>query len=257
MEFGICNLSVIPVRAEPSDKSEMVTQLLFGEHFEIIEKQKNWNRIRIAYDGYDGWMDAKQCELISMEDFQSLNKNNFAVTKDIVQVAILNETIPLAILIGSSLPFYNDRKFKIAEQYYSFEGDVKQFDAVEQNSIIENSYHYLNAPYLWGGRGPFGIDCSGYTQLVFKLSGIKLKRDAHQQSEQGQTVNILEETEPGDLVFFDNEDGKIVHVGILLKKDKVIHASGCVKINDIDHHGIFNKEMNKYTHSLRLIKRII
>jgi hypothetical protein len=257
MESAICNLSVIPVRFEPSDKSEMVTQVLFGEHFEILEKQKNWIRIRLAYDGYEGWIDVKQSIPLSNEDFLSLNKNNHSISRDIVQIAILNETLPVPILIGSTLPFYTNKKFKISDQQYTYESEVISLSLPDKKMVIENSYHYFNAPYLWGGRSPFGTDCSGFTQMVYKLSGMKLKRDANQQAEQGVTIEILENAEPGDLVFFDNEEGKIIHVGILIKSGKVIHASGHVKINDIDHHGIFNKEMNKYTHTLRLIKRMI
>jgi hypothetical protein len=257
LEAGICNLSVIPVRLEPSDKTEMVTQILFGEYFEIIEKQKNWIRIRNAFDGYEGWIDVKQSTPLSLEDYQTLNKKNYFVTRDIVQVAVFNEVMPLPVLIGSSLPFYFEKKFRIAENNYSFDGDVKTFEIPDKKLVIENAYHFFNAPYQWGGKSPFGIDCSGFTQMVYKLSGMKIKRDANQQAEQGQTINMLEEAEPGDLAFFDNDEGKIIHVGILIKKDKIIHASGHVKVNDIDHHGIFNKELNKYTHSLRLIKRII
>ena len=257
MESGICNLSVLPVRAEPSDKSEMVTQVLFGEHFEILEKQKNWSRIRLAYDAYDGWIDAKQSTPLSIEDFLALNKNNQPVSRDIVQVAVYDQTMPLPILMGSSLPFYTDKKFRIAEQQYTYDGEVVSLMVPDKAMVIENAYHYFNAPYLWGGRSPFGIDCSGFTQMVYKLSGMKLKRDAHQQAEQGLTIEIIEKAEPGDLLFFDNEERKIIHTGILIKPGKIIHASGHVKINDIDHHGIFNKELNKYTHTLRLIKRMI
>jgi gamma-D-glutamyl-L-lysine dipeptidyl-peptidase len=115
----------------------------------------------------------------------------------------------------------------------------------------------LNSPYLWGGKTPFGIDCSGFTQMAYKLAGIKLRRDAWQQAEQGHTINLLEETEPGDLAFFDNDEGNIVHVGIILRDHKIIHAAGKVRIDSIDHYGINNKELKKYTHKLRLIKRMV
>ena len=257
MENGISNLSIIPVRKETSDASEMVTQILFGEHFEILDKQKNWLYIRSAFDDYEGWIDFKQSVPISSDDVKELNKNPFHVSRDVVQVAVINDTIPIAVLVGSTLPFYSDKKFRIADTVYSFDGDAKAFQLPDSKLIIENSYLYLNSPYLWGGRSPFGIDCSGFTQMVFKLSGIKLKRDANQQAEQGQTINIIEEADPGDLLFFDNEEGKITHVGIMIGKDKIIHAHGFVRVDSIDHHGIFNKDQNKYTHSLRLIKRII
>ncbi len=259
MESGICNLSIIPVRSEPSDRSEMVTQVLFGEHFEIIEKQKNWIRIRLAYDGYEGWMDAKQSAPLSLEDFHALNKSNPHVSRDIVQVAVYLDPnpVPVPILMGSTLPFFKDNELRISERLYNYVGSEFCFELPDKKMLIENAYLYFNAPYLWGGRGPFGIDCSGFTQMVYKMSGMKLLRDANQQADQGLTIEMLENAEPGDLLFFDNEEGKIVHVGILVKPGKIIHASGQVKVNDVDHHGIFNKEMNKYTHTLRLIKRMI
>ena len=115
----------------------------------------------------------------------------------------------------------------------------------------------LNVPYQWGGRSPMGMDCSGFTQVVFKILGKKLLRDAWQQAEQGVLVNFIEEIQPGDLVFFDNEEGRIIHVGIALANHKIIHASGCVRIDNLDHHGIYNTETRKYSHNLRIIKRVL
>ena len=115
---------------------------------------------------------------------------------------------------------------------------------------------YLNAPYLWGGRSPFGIDCSGFTQLVFKFAGIKLQRDAYQQGGQGSIINFIEEVQPGDLAFFSNDEGAIIHVGIMLKDNRIIHSSGKVRIDKIDHFGIYNAETKKHSHLLKLIKRM-
>ncbi|NTW32657.1 MAG: C40 family peptidase, partial [Bacteroidetes bacterium] len=123
--------------------------------------------------------------------------------------------------------------------------------------IVENAYMYLDAPYLWGGRSPFGIDCSGFVQMVYKLIGIRLPRDASQQASQGTTINFLSEAVPGDIAFFDNEDGIIVHTGIIINNGQIIHASGRVRIDNLDHEGIFQVKTKKYTHKLRLIKRII
>jgi cell wall-associated NlpC family hydrolase len=123
--------------------------------------------------------------------------------------------------------------------------------------VPEFALHFLDAPYLWGGRSIFGIDCSGLTNVVFKMAGIHLRRDAWQQSEQGILVSFIDEARPGDLAFFNNEEGKIVHTGIILDQKKIIHASGRVRIDTLDHYGIFNEEQKRYTHQLRLIKRMI
>ena len=258
MEFGICHLSVIPVRTDPSDKSEMCTQILFGEIFIVFESFKNWRKVRLAYDNYEGWIDRKQYTDISEEEFKKINDSELYVSQDLVQLLIINQTEMQPILLGSSLPRLTGHSFFINETKYSYEGNLSDpYRKVSSNDIIENSYFYFNTPYLWGGRSPFGIDCSGFTQMVYKLSGIKLYRDANQQAEQGEVINLVNETEPGDLLFFDNEDKKIIHVGIKMIGDKIIHASGKVRIDRIDHQGIFNTEINSYTHQLRLIKRII
>lgn len=258
MNYGICNLSIVAVRKEPSDASEMLTQLLFGEAFEILDKQKQWRKVRLAYDDYEGWIDEKQFFILTPESYQSLISSPFVTTQDIVEVITGNDLV-FPVVIGSTLPFYDDEYCHLGKIRYSYDGNIKvhtgegEFD---KSTIIENAYMFINAPYLWGGRSPFGIDCSGYTQIVYKLSGVKLKRDAYLQADQGRTINLLDEAEPGDLAFFDNEDGRIIHSGILLSDNRIIHASGRVRIDKIDYHGIYNADVQRYTHKLRLIKRI-
>ncbi len=259
MQYGICNLSIVPCRAEPSDKSEMVTQLLFGEHFQIIEAQKKWLYIRTAYDNYDCWIDAKQCMLISEETFTELQEMPIHVAVDIVQLITHKEKKDvLPIVIGSTLPYFDGETLNLQGDEFLFEGQVNSSKLkATKKQLIEFALSYLNTPYLWGGRSPFGIDCSGLTQLVYKLAGIKIPRDAYQQAELGTTLNFVEEAEPGDLAFFDNELGQIIHVGIVMSNEYIIHASGKVRIDRLDHYGIYNNETHQYTHNLRIIKKII
>ena len=260
--YGICNLSIVPCRKEPSDKSEMGTQLLFGEHFEILEEKKSWALIRIAYDGYECWIDKKQ--FLPLNNIKGINDSNTAITTDLVQLAEDDNGTMTSVVIGSSLPKFKDKSFSLGKQKYSFDGEtVFPFEKKKKHSIEEIAKWYLNTPYLWGGRSPFGLDCSGFTQMVFKLNGIKLKRDALQQAEQGTPISFLEESQTNDLAFFDNEEGKIVHVGIVLNPPihpstsfQIIHASGKVRIDTLDHHGIYNEEMKRYTHKLRMVKMI-
>jgi hypothetical protein len=254
--FAICNLSIVPVRSEASDKSEMVTQLLFGEVVEILDKQDNWRKIKIVYDDYNGWVDKKQLAEISDVEIQNIKKDTTVLSADLVQLAVWNKNQICPIVFGSSLPLFKDHKFHIGEIEYAFDGNTNEVNKSDKSRIIENAYMYLNSPYLWGGRSPFGIDCSGFTQMVFKHCGIKLNRDAAQQAEQGQTINLLEESLPGDLAFFENSEKKITHVGIIIDAGLIIHASGRVRIDRLDHQGIFNEELKTYTHNLRLIKRV-
>ncbi|NUM51796.1 MAG: C40 family peptidase [Flavobacteriales bacterium] len=258
MNFGICPLSIIPCRAEPSDKSEMVTQLLFGENFKIIEKQNQWIKILTSYENYSCWIDVKQALEIDEETYSMLNKPPQFLSGEIAGIAIQSKTNEArAIVLGSSLPFYNYGDFLLDTEKYIFEGQA--IDPSEEGkfeNIPETAFMYLNTPYLWGGRTPFGIDCSGFTQMVYKLNGIFIPRDAYQQAEMGETLSFIEEAIPGDLAFFDNEEGKITHVGIVLENQNIIHASGKVRIDKFDHQGIFNTERGNYTHNLRLIKHL-
>jgi hypothetical protein len=252
--FGICNLAIIPLRAEPSDRSEIVSQVLFGEHFEVLEELKQWRRIRLHYDAYEGWVDSKQFQLISETAYNSLSKETIVLNADLIDyISAPNNTL-LPIPLGASLSFLNHSDINTAQ--FEFEG-TKASGVQDKSKLIKTAFLFLNAPYLWGGKTPFGIDCSGFTQMVYKLNGYHLFRDASQQAKQGEALSFIEESEPGDLAFFDNEEGNIIHVGIIMENNYIIHASGKVRIDRLDHLGIFNPETQKHTHKLRVIKKVI
>jgi cell wall-associated NlpC family hydrolase len=256
--FGICHLSLVPCRAEASDRSEQVTQLLFGETFQILEQIPGWIKINIAYDGYTCWVGSKQYLPISSDAFNKLNQNVAYSSFELVQIlSSSNGSQIIPILLGSSLPNLKDKIISFDNFQYSYDGIANENVVATRKSIVETAYLYLNAPYNWGGRSPFGIDCSGFTQMVYKLNGIKLKRDAHEQAMEGESLSFLEEAEEGDLAFFDNDEGRIIHVGIVMSEHKIIHASGKVRIDRIDHEGIFNVDAQKYSHRLRILKRIL
>lgn len=257
-DFGICRLSVVPVRLEPSEKTEMVTQLLFGDQYEVTQQSadKKWLKIKIQYDQYEGWIDDKQHHAISKDYFDYLDQAEFKITTDIT-TSILYHKSPQVILMGSMIPISSSELFKMEEQF-AFNGEAKNVGQKREFEFLKNTaVKYINAPYLWGGKSPFGIDCSGLTQMVFKISGYSLFRDAWQQANQGKAVKIYHDAKPGDLVFFKNTEGKIVHVGILLNEDKIIHASGRVRIDHFDEQGILNLETKIYTHQFGHIRRIL
>lgn len=254
MTYGICNLAVVPLRAEPSDKSEMISQVLFGEHFQIIEEEKKWIKIILAHDQYEGWICKKQYKEITSTYYDEINLNfqDFPKTTSIVSSIKWHETNDSQIItLGSILPYFNKGIGKIYKDQFQL-----QQDSIDKINVIEIGKSLLNTPYLWGGRSPIGIDCSGFVQLCYRMAGIFLPRDAYQQAEIGDDVSFIEVTEPGDLVFFDNDEGHINHVAMIIEQGKVIHASGKVRIDLLDHHGIFNEEKKEYTHKLRIIKRI-
>ncbi len=249
MKYGICNLSIVPLRVETSDQSELVTQLLYGEVFKVLESRKKWSRIRLSFDGYEGWVDNKQFLFVAEGDYKELKDQTPRYSSDLVDFITIHDGQLLSICMGSNVN---------ASAYleHTFEG--KSVSAkLPKEKLIETALLYLNAPYLWGGKTPFGIDCSGFTQMVYKLNGYKLSRDASQQATQGEPLSFIEESEPGDLAFFDNAEGNIIHVGIIMKDNYIIHAHGKVRVDRLDHTGIFNYEKRSHTHKLRVIKRII
>ncbi|HET8808784.1 MAG TPA: C40 family peptidase [Flavobacteriaceae bacterium] len=249
MQYGICNLGIVAVRMDPTDKSEMVSQLLYGDHFKILEQRKNWSKIRIAFDNYEGWADNKQFVEITKENYKSLNESEPVLVSDLVEFSIDKNKSLVPVPLGSNLN-------GIALFENSYEGNSTR-GKKEKSNFTKTASLYLNAPYLWGGKTPFGIDCSGLTQMVYRLNGHRLSRDASQQAEQGEVLSFIEESEPGDLAFFDNAEGAIVHVGIIMENNYIIHAHGKVRIDRLDHSGIFNVDTKKYSHNLRVIKKII
>lgn len=252
--FGICNLAIVPLRAEPSDRSEIVSQVLFGEHFEVLHTEKQWARIRLHYDQYEGWIDIKQYQPIIEEQYVQLSKDAIILNSDLVEYVTSPDNLLMPIPLGASLSFLNHSEINTGG--LSFEG-MRISGVKPKSNLVNTSFMYLNSPYLWGGKTPFGIDCSGFTQMVYKLNGYHLKRDASQQATEGEALSFIEESEPGDLAFFDNEEGKIIHVGIIMDNNYIIHSSGKVRIDRLDHLGIYNAESNRHTHRLRVIKKMI
>ena len=255
MNSGISILSVIPLRKEPSHKSEMISQLLFGETYAIVNQQPNWLFIRCLNDEYEGWMDENQNTVLSDRYFGTIGKTELAIDLELVSSAASSmHAIPL--VIGSSLPSFDGLNFKIGKEKFIYNGQALQMEGKNAANIERIAMRFLNAPYLWGGRSPFGIDCSGLTQIVYKFTAYKLLRDAYQQAGQGTMVNFIEESQPGDLAFFANDEGRIIHTGIIIKDKRIIHASGKVRIDKIDHFGIYNHDLKKYSHQLKIIKRL-
>ncbi|NML68391.1 C40 family peptidase [Chryseobacterium sp. RP-3-3] len=238
MNKGICNVTVAPVRAENSDKAEIVTEMLFGESADILEVNKNWTKIKMHYDEYEGWIDTKQLRFVTEEDLAK--RKVTVVTEDFSSVLMKDGKTLLSIGSEVEFPVVVSRRSH----------DLRE-------SIALAAKEFLNVPYLWGGKSFFAVDCSGFTQLVYKIHDIKLPRDTYQQAEIGVPLTFVEESQPGDLAFFENPEGKIIHVGIMLDNQRIIHASGKVRIDILDSTGIFNKEMNKHTHKLRVIKNLL
>ena len=249
MIYGICTLSIVPMRAEPSDPSEMVNQALIGEVFKVPEKRKKWSRIRLLHDKYEGWIDNKQYKEITEEEYAFAKAQPQQLISDPVQFITTAQQQLLTAVMGSAV-----NNLDLIQATYEGPSISGKKD---KNTLVETALLFVGTPYLWGGRTHFGIDCSGFTQMVYRLNGHKLLRDASQQATQGDALSFIEESEPGDLAFFDNDEGAIVHVGIIMEDNHIIHAHGEVRIDRLDHSGIYNMQQRMHTHKLRVIKKVI
>ncbi len=253
MAFIVCMVPVAPMRKEAAHRSEMVSQLLFGEIAEVLEETTLFTRLRCLYDGYEGWCQKTQLAAIDPAMF---DEHNRLLSADWSNTAILNDQ-PVQLPLGTPLSIFKEGKAVIGNYTISYTGKVHDPHTVlfTAEAIRVACMQYINTAYLWGGRSVFGIDCSGFVQQVFRFFNKHLPRDAWQQAEKGEMVGFLPEVQCGDLAFFDNEEGSITHVGLLFDEKTIIHSSGKVRIDPIDNMGIVSSDTGERTHRLRIIKR--
>jgi gamma-D-glutamyl-L-lysine dipeptidyl-peptidase len=254
MKYGICVVPVMSLRAEPSHKSEIISQLIFGECFEMYEKiNGTWVRIKCRYDGYEGWCTLNHAAII--DDKLYVEGSKF-VTGEWVNHIMVNGH-PMKVPLGSVLQGMKSGKANWGKVLVEYKGNILEIgkEKVTERLIKYFAYQFLNTAYLWGGKSVFGVDCSGFTQTVYRLLGIKLPRDAWQQAKEGEVTGFLQSARCGDLAFFDNEEGRITHTGILLNNFEIIHSSGKVRVDKIDTEGIINGDTGLRTHHLRIVKR--
>jgi len=250
MDKLICANVFVPLRTGPSHRSEQGSQLLFGEKYILLDRSAGWIKVRNEFDGYEGWLDT---------DHHLYLENREGDRSEILAIRTVfydSKGDSLVIEAGSEIYNYNKagNSFKISDSKFTARSEVILGPVNE--SVGRTALRFLNCPYLWGGRTSSGMDCSGLTQTVYKIHGYKLPRDSFMQAEAGNTVSFIDEAQEGDLLFFDNDQGNITHVGLVLGKGYVIHCSGKVRIDRIDHQGIYNESLNRYTHRLRTIKRL-
>ena len=256
MSYAVCCVPVAPMRVEPDHRTEMVSQLLFGECCIITIAEKNgWVKIVNKTDAYTGW--CRQSHFQAIDDSQYYSEeNNF--TADWVNEIEYNGHI-MQVPFGSSLTAVKNGHAQWRKNTVHYKGLVWDTAKAKPDAktIKQIAFKFLNSAYLWGGKSVFGIDCSGFTQSVYKFLNIHLLRDAQQQATQGELVSFLQQAHCGDLAFFDDEEGRIIHVGILLNAHEIIHAADKVRIDKIDNEGIINSETGLRTQKLRIIKRYV
>lgn len=253
MNKAINLLSVIPMRKEPAHRSEMVSQLLFGERADRLGEEKDFTRVRSEYDGYEGWIQSNQLEDLPGENAPATQFTAAYTGKVFVGGKLIR------VPYGS--PWYAPASGPLMEQkqveYLVAASEIWDSSglALTEDSLRTVYEIYLNTPYLWGGKSVFGIDCSGFAQQVFKMFGLPLLRDAYLQAGQGEAVEHLSSSRTGDLAFFHNEKGNVIHVGIILKENRIVHASGKVRIDVLDEEGIINTDTGKRSHRLHSMRR--
>ncbi|MCB0698841.1 MAG: C40 family peptidase [Chitinophagales bacterium] len=259
LSYAYCNASLMPMRAEPSHKAEMVNQILYGEKVEVLEiNEEEWAKVRCELDEYIGWCKVSQITIVTAKEYKkqakhiALSNNNHFVFENSTQ------WVPM----GSELFAVRGGKVNIQGKEGKYKGKRLSYEKMNPvpEQIIEAAKEYINAPYLWGGRSIAGIDCSGLVQMAFKMCGEAVPRDASQQAEIGEDVDFLQHARAADLAFFDNAEGRITHVGILIDDSHILHAtdtSGRVVIDKIDQGGIISKILKRRTHKLRMIKRYL
>jgi len=255
MKSGITNLPLIPMRSASNERSEQVSQLLFGDVFELLQTNGKWLRICALNDNYEAWIDRSMAGEI-VEITQSEDTESVVIQPVLCEIKDEKNRI-MRIPGGSRVPKPDETgSFILANKQFSFLHSNFTDFFVPAAHITDSAMKYLNSPYLWGGKTVLGMDCSGLIQVLFRMHGMEIPRDASQQVELGETICFRHDAQAGDLAFFQNPKGKIIHVGIILDSEQIIHASGNVRIDKLDHSGIYNADIKQYTHELSVIKRI-
>ncbi len=257
LNFGICHISMIPILAKPIPYGAVVSQMLFGETCEVLEKKnKYWHKIKTDICETIGWVNTYQIAYISFDIYKKLQQN-IAISLE-VSYPVFNGENSIYITLGSSLPQYDGISCMMPWSRFIYNGQAFQEGTMEitQDLFVKLARRFLFSPEMSAGRSPFGIDNVSFVHQVFRLFNINISRHIDKQIQYGEVVDFAQLSEVGDVAFFQDNEGNVCHVGIVIGQKEIVHVNGYVRIDKFDHNGIYNKDLKKYTHKLRIIKRI-
>ncbi|HHW58855.1 MAG: C40 family peptidase [Bacteroidales bacterium] len=246
--------SIIPMYRDPDYQSELINEILFGELIELNGSYGDWTKVKCLFYDYEGWICSYAFDILNEDD-------DISKYKTITSITALIEIKDQIMCVSKGARIYDFMKINIVDGKFR-ENNTK----ISVGNIIEDAQSLLFSPYRWGGKTPFGVDCSGFVQLVFYVNNIILPRDAKEQSKIGEARIFAHDAYPGDLAFFGNivydeenqrEIININHVGIVLNNSTIIHAFKSVHIDMFDHYGIYSENLKKYTHQLMFTKKVL
>ncbi|PHI21769.1 hypothetical protein CEQ90_00335 [Lewinellaceae bacterium SD302] len=255
--YAIGRFTAVALRAKAKENAELLSQILLGEPLRVISYGKTWSRVQCAEDGFEGYVRSNQIAFVDELTFLQ-QKNNPAFALDLFS-PILGDRNGIQVTLGSRLPDFDGMHLSLGGGRYTYSGQAVMSRDIrtEGELMLKLARRMLFVPHLTGGRTPTGIDAAALIQLVARIVNIQLPRTAEAQVNCGRSVDFIVQCQAADLAFFDDSKGNINHVGLLLPDSRIIHVDDRVRIDAIDHYGIFNYDLGKYTHRLRIVKRLL
>lgn len=258
--FYYINVPVTDMREHPSHKAEIVSQALFSEQIQVLDRVEEWIKIETLIDKYRGWI--KNTDIWERKNAFLADSSSAIEAKVSRYIGLLYEVQDTVYGPIMDLPFESRLeviepkeksdsrwlKVRLLDETEGFiqRGDVELISKpLNREQMCQLSQRFLGLPYRWGGRSSFGYDCSGYVQMLYRQMGIYLPRDTKDQINwDGFNPIVLEKMSPGDLVYFGLSEDTIRHVGMYIGKDEFIHASVAENAPYIHTSNLLDDEWN-------------
>ena len=250
-------LATAAVRARPRLDAALTSQLLFGEPVLLLQNLGEYQRVRCPEDGFEGFVRTDQL-LAVPEDVFVAQLSRPAFNLDLFSM-LRGPQQGVPITFGARLADFDGLRLQHGGQYFEYSGQAALTDDItaSADTLLRLAYKWLYVPGMHGGRTPMGVDPVAFVQLVYRILNLRLPRRADAMVERGELVDFVVQAQVGDVAFFDNAKRKIEHVGLLLPDSKILHVGDRVRVDALDHYGIFNYDLGRYTHRLRVVKRVL